>query len=95
MRVKTEEIFAFLGELEVEKENIKLENVAVKNISTDQNPMGSTENATLQAFMNQYEKLKNIVEKYNETITRDIADVQKAVEKIAETDAKLADEIAK
>ena len=49
MRVKTEEIFAFLGELEVEKENIKLENVAVKNISMDQNPMGSTENATLQA----------------------------------------------
>ena len=45
--------------------------------------------------MNQYAKLKNIVEKYNETITRDIADVQKAVEKIAETDAKLADEIAK
>ena len=42
MRVKTEEIFAFLGELEVEKENIKLENVAVKNISMDQNPMGST-----------------------------------------------------
>ena len=75
--------------------NIKLENVAVKNISMDQNPMGSTENATLQAFMNQYAKLKNIVEKYNETITRDIADVQKAVEKIAETDAKLADEIAK
>lgn len=95
MRVKTEEIFAFLGELEVEKENIKLENVVVKNISMDQNPMGSTENVTLQAFMNQYAKLKNIVEKYNETITRDIADVQKAVEKIAETDAKLADELAK
>ena len=95
MRVKTEEIFAFLGELEVEKENIKLGNISVKNRSTDRNPMGSTENATLQAFINQYAKLKNIVEKYNETITRDIADVQKAVEKIAETDAKLADELAK
>ena len=31
----------------------------------------------------------------NELVIRDIADVQKAIEKITQTDAKLADELAK